>query len=149
MDTKKIEKLIQLLKKHDLHEIEVESEGDRVRLTASGLVASPSMPMAIPTMATSFAPVAGDGAAGKSAEAGSSHNHVRSPFVGTFYESPSPGAEPFVRVGQRVKKGETLCIIEAMKIMNEIEAERDCTIKEILVGNGQAVEFDQAIFTID
>ena len=147
MDTKKIEKYIQLLKKHDLHEMEIESEGDRVRITAAGGVfAQAAVPMG---MAASGPAPSAEPSIGAADVGGSSQNQIRSPFVGTFYESATPGAEPFVKAGQKIRKGETLCIIEAMKIMNEIEAERDCTIKEILVGNGQAVEYDQAIFSFE
>lgn len=74
---------------------------------------------------------------------------LKSPFVGTFYRASSPGADPFADIGTRVKKGQTLCIIEAMKLMNEIEADRDGVIREILVENGQPVEFDQALFVIE
>jgi acetyl-CoA carboxylase biotin carboxyl carrier protein len=74
---------------------------------------------------------------------------ITSPFVGTFYRAPAPGADPFVQVGTRVKQGQTLCIVEAMKLMNEIEAEYPCTIVEILVENGQSVEFGQQLFRVE
>jgi acetyl-CoA carboxylase biotin carboxyl carrier protein len=74
---------------------------------------------------------------------------VKSPFVGTFYRASSPGSDPFVDVGTRVKKGQTLCIVEAMKLMNEIESDRDGVIREILIENGQPVEFEQALFIIE
>lgn len=152
MDTKKIEKLILLMKKHGLHEIEVEEENvGKVRVTAAASYAPAGM----------YAPPPGSySAAASGAKPSESHSddsaatvardkQIRSPFVGTFYEAASPEAEPFVRTGQKVRKGETLCIIEAMKIMNEIEADRDCTIKEVLVKNGQPLEFDQVIFIIE
>lgn len=156
MDSKKIERVIQLLKKHELHEIEVEEDGKRIRVTSSSaqFAAHPavsytvadaqkpavSSPDAVdPTVVSASAALARLPA----------DKQVRSPFVGTFYEAPSPDKPPFVKAGQRVKKGETLCIIEAMKIMNEIEAERDCTIKEVLVNNEEPVEFDQILFVIE
>jgi len=87
--------------------------------------------------------------AAESAKAAPAGKVVRSPFVGTLYHAPSPGADPFVEVGKRVKKGATLCIVEAMKLMNEIEAEFDGVIKEILVANEQPVEFDQPLFVME
>ena len=88
-------------------------------------------------------------AARATAEAASHHKILKSPFVGTFYESSNPGAEPFVRVGKRVKKGDTLCIIEAMKLMNGIESEFDGVIVKVLARNGEPVEFDQSLFVIE
>ncbi len=144
MDTKKIEKLIQLLKKHGLHELEVEEDGKRVRVSSGAGASVVSAPLPQPTVAAPVAATTSEPSVPKSNIP--LEKQVRSPFVGTFYEASSPDAEPFVRPGQRVKKGDTLCIIEAMKIMNEIEAERDGTIKEVMVKNEQPLEFDQLVF---
>ncbi len=143
MDIKKIERLMELMKTHQLTEIEVDEKGDRVRISMAGSGALPSaasMPqyMVPPTAAAAVvaaAPI-------------ENRKLLRSPFVGTFYTAPSPGAASFVKPGQTVNKGDTLCIIEAMKLMNEIEAESNLTVLEVLVQNGQAVEFDQPLFAI-
>jgi len=146
MDIKKVEKFIQLLKKHSLHEIEIEEDGKRLRISSGSVGAF--------TPAQGLPPTFSVANESKPEPQGSSvdiptDKQIRSPFVGTFYEASSPDAEPFVRPGQRVQKGDTLCIIEAMKIMNEIEAEKDGTIKEILVKNEQPLEFDQLIFVYE
>ena len=144
MDTKKIEKLCEIMKKHDLVEIEVEEDDKRVRLvkpTAGSSSVAASHSAAPVSVAT---PVVAKASTGSSAG-----TKVLSPFVGTYFEAPSPDAAPFVTVGQRIRKGDTLCIIEAMKIMNEIEAEQDCTVKEILVSNEDPVEFNQPLFIIE
>ena len=149
MDLKKIEKLMELMKTHQLTEIELDEKGDRVRISMAGpATAAPTyyMPPAhhapAPTVHAA-ASATGDKpaiAAGKA---------IRSPFVGTFYTAASPDSEPFVKVGQSIQPGDTLCIIEAMKLMNEIEAELSGTIRRVLVENGQPVEFDQPLFEIE
>ena len=161
MDLEKIEKVIELLRKHGINQIEVEEGDFKISVTASpsgsgspffGQPMMPQMmgyqsgPMAAPVQ--SAAPAANtDGPAEK--VLGAKQKLLRSPFVGTFYRSPSPENDVFVDIGSRVKKGDTLCIIEAMKLMNEIEAEFDGVIKEILVENQSPVEFDQPLFVLE
>ena len=117
--------------------------------TMGGPIGAAGAPVAAPVAATTAqAAEAGARAPGQRALVGR-ERMIKSPFVGTFYRSPSPGAESFVTLGQRVKKGDTLCIIEAMKLMNEIEAESDGVIKEILVENETPVEFEQPLFVIE
>jgi acetyl-CoA carboxylase biotin carboxyl carrier protein len=162
MDLEKIEKVIELLRKHGVNHIEVEDGDFKVSVTASPSGGgSPffGQPMMAPQMmgyqqapmsspAQSVAPAAtADGPAEK--VLGAKQKLLRSPFVGTFYRSPSPENDAFVNVGSRVKKGDTLCIVEAMKLMNEIEAEFDGVIKEILVENQSPVEFDQPLFILE
>ncbi len=133
--------LARVLRQYDLAELEVEREGERIRLTraVSGgpAVLQPPMPASQP------------GPAETADEPDDGSVAVSSPFVGTFYRAPSPESPPFVDIGQVVSKGTTLCIVEAMKLMNEIEAEVDCKIVEILVKNGESVEFDQALFKVE
>jgi acetyl-CoA carboxylase biotin carboxyl carrier protein len=160
MDLEKIEKVIELLRKHGVNQIEVEDGSFKISVTASpagggspffGQHMMPQMmgyqqaPIAAP--AQSVAPASSDGPAEK--VLGAKQKLLKSPFVGTFYRSPSPENDAFVNVGSRVKKGDTLCIIEAMKLMNEIEAEFDGVIKEILVENQSPVEFDQPLFILE
>lgn len=160
-----VEKLIELVRRHGIHQLSVEENGTKISVTASAPQgAAPSMfpgmmpqipgAYAMPHMAAAThapAPVSAEGAApaapaAKKVPAG---KVVKSPFVGTFYRSSSPGSEPFAEIGKRVKKGDTLCIVEAMKLMNEIEAEFDGVIKEVLVDNEQPVEFDQPLFVME
>ncbi len=145
-DLKSLEKLLVLVKKHKLAELEVEDGKQKIRIkSAMGVV---------PTM-TSFAtpqfeeaqskPVSG----GKSKKEDERYAKVLSPFVGTFYSSPSPESETYVKVGQMVKKGDVLCIIEAMKLMNEIECEISGKIISTVAENGQPVEYGEPLFLID
>lgn len=146
MDIKKIERLMELMKAHQLAEIEVDEKGDRVRIS---MVTANATPAAMLQQPIHFpAPAAVAAAKVDTAGPAETRKTMRSPFVGTFYAAPSPEAATFVKAGQTVRQGETLCIIEAMKLMNEIEAEADTTILEVLVKNGQAVEFDQPLFAI-
>ncbi len=155
MDLTKIKKYIDLLHENNLEELEV-SDGDfKIKLKAAS---NPSSGIQVVSQVPSLT-VPGPGASiqttkdlpiqGASKQQVSPDKLVKSPFVGTFYEAPSPDVEPFVKVGQKVKKGDTLCIVEAMKLMNEIEAEKDGVIKEILVNNSEPVEFDQALFILE
>ena len=148
MDLRKLKTLIDLVQASGISEIEINEEGDHVRIvnraTATETVSAPQqvvIPAAVPTpvAATTATPSPKEEIQG---------NTVTSPMVGTFYRAPSPGAESFVEVGSQVKVGDTLCIIEAMKLLNEIEAEISGTVKEILVENGQPVEFGQPLFII-
>lgn len=148
MDLKKIERLMELMQSHGLSEIEVVQGSDIIKLRKPGAGTAEMAPIVTPPqfrVATGAEPLSKSAAATQKA----SGNVVRSPLVGTFYRAPSPGADPFVRVGQRVKKGDTLCIVEAMKLMNEIKAETDGVIAEILIENEQPVEFDQPLFVLE
>ena len=154
MELEKIESLIKLMRSHGLHEMELTEGNETIRLTQSPQVPSaPSPVFNVPTYAvpqtavpqsvdyTPAAPVEN-----KVANSRKGLIEVRSPFVGTYYACSAPGADPFVSLNKEVKKGATLCIVEAMKLMNEIEAERDGVIVEILVENEQSVEYDQVLF---
>ena len=151
MDIRKVKKLIELLEQSDVAEIEIHEGEESVRISRHGSGAMPLyMPQPMPAAAN--APVA---AAPATVPVVASNpldeiegEIVRSPMVGTFYRSPSPGAKSFVEEGQTVKAGETLCIIEAMKILNQIESEQAGTVKRILVENGQPVEYNQPLFVI-
>jgi len=152
MDLRKIKTLIDLLEQSGIAELEVKEGEESVRIarhpTGSG---APMMHYAMPPPALPAAPAAAPAAAaGPAAAPPSIKGHaVKSPMVGTFYRAPSPGAKAFVEVGQTVKQGQTLCIIEAMKMLNQIEADASGTISQVLVENGQAVQFDQPLFVIE
>ena len=152
MDIRKIKTLIELLDGTDITEIEICEGEESVRIsrghTATVYHSAPMMTHAAPTAAcapVASAPAAQAPAAGPTEPAG---HLVRSPMVGTFYRSPSPGAKAFVEVGQSVKAGEVICIVEAMKMMNHIEADKAGVIGAILVEDGQPVEFDQPLVSI-
>ena len=149
MDLRKLKTLIDLVSESGVAELEITEGEDRVRIvnrqaaqavvpTAGRTVAGQRGATAPAPSAPAAAPVAAD----------EPKQTINSPMVGTFYRAPSPGATPFVDVGQRVKAGDTVCIIEAMKLLNEIEAETDGVIQEILVDNGAPVEFGQPLFVI-
>ena len=147
MDISQIRKLIRLIQSSDVTEIEV-TEGDHtVRVSRQGTVAAVAAPVAAPAPATVPAPAAAPVAA-PAQESVDDINIVPSPMVGTFYLAPSPDADNFVAEGSKVKKGDTLCIIEAMKLMNEIEAEYDGVVEKILVNNASPVEYGQGLFVI-
>ena len=148
MDLRKIKKLIELLEESNLSELEIHEGEESVRLSRAGTGAPV---MAAPTAA----PTAPQPAATESttetesgAEGLPDGEIVRSPMVGTFYDAPNPDSEPFVKEGQKVSKGETLCLVEAMKMFNQIESEYSGTVAAILVESGQPVEFDQPLFVI-
>ena len=155
MDLRKLKKLIDLVEESGIAEIEVTEGEEKVRITRS--VAAPAVqtvyaaapaPVAAPAAAvpTASAPAA------PAAPAAAPANHAnaqKSPMVGTFYRAASPTSDPFVEVGQTVKEGQTLCIIEAMKLMNEIEAEKSGVVKAILVENGTPVEYGEPLFVIE
>jgi acetyl-CoA carboxylase biotin carboxyl carrier protein len=150
MDLRKLKKLIDLVQESGISELEVTEGEEKVRIAKhyGALAAPPVHHYAIPAAMASGA-VPGASAVSLDDEDGLPEGHVvKSPMVGTFYRSPSPGAESFVQVGQAVKEGETLCIIEAMKLLNEIESDASGVVKEILVENGEAVEFGQPLFII-
>lgn len=146
MDIRKIKKLIELLEESGVAEIEIHEGEESVRISRYGSqVAAAPIAMPAPVAAAPAAP-----AAAESSEPSVPSGHaVESPMVGTFYRASSPGAKPFVDVGSTVSVGDTLCIVEAMKILNQIEADKSGTIKAILVENGQPVEFGQPMFIIE
>ena len=147
IDLKKLRALLKTLREGDVSEFEFEDEHTRMRLVRGGVVVASASPAAVaPTPAREVTAV--EGAAAAPADDGDTLV-VTSPFVGTFYRSPSPEAPPFVEVGSKVREGQTLCIVEAMKLMNEIEADVSGTVVEILVDNGKPVEFEQPLFRID
>lgn len=153
MDLRKLKKLIDLVEESGIAEIEVTEGEEKVRITRS-LAAAPqalyAAPAPIAAAPVAAAPVAAVPApAAIAAPAADLGNAQKSPMVGTFYRAPSPASPAFVEVGQNVKAGDTLCIIEAMKLMNEIEADRSGVIKEILVVNGQPVEYGEPLFIIE
>ena len=137
MDLRKLKKLIDLVEESGIAEIEVTEGEEKVRITRTTAAAAPIY--AAPAAA---APAAAPAARDLS-------NAQKSPMVGTFYRAPGPNAAAFVEVGQQVKAGDTLCIIEAMKLMNEIEAEKSGVVKEILVENGTPVEYGEPLFIIE
>ena len=152
MDLRKLKTLIDLVSESNVSELEITEAEGKVRIVKSEgavvqqYVAAPmQMPMAAPAMA---APVAAAPAAGADDAAATGHV-VKSPMVGTFYRASTPGGKPFVDVGNQVKEGDTICIVEAMKILNEIEADKSGTITRVLGENGQAVEYGQPLFVIE
>ncbi len=150
MDLRKLKTLIDLVQNSGISELEISEGEEKIRIakqfTAPPNTTMVSMPMMAPQQhAVSPAPTF---AAAAAAPAEPEGHAVKAPMVGTFYRSGSPGAAAFVEVGQTVKKGETLCIIEAMKLMNEIESDADGVVKAILSENGQPVEFDQPLFIL-
>jgi len=155
MDLRKLKKLIDLVQESGIGEIEITEGEEKVRISRQ--LAAPPMVMAHPGMQPMVMPPAAgpaQSASGPSAPATSvppepQGHALKSPMVGTFYRAPSPGAPSFVEVGQSVSKGQTLCIIEAMKLLNEIESDVAGTIKAILVENGQPVEYGQPLFLIE
>ncbi len=147
MDIRKIKKLIELIEASDIAEIEITEGEESVRINRYSQTAAPVMtaaPVAIAAAASAPAIASAPAAAPET-----SGHAVKSPMVGTFYRSASPGSAAFVEVGHSVKEGDTLCIIEAMKILNQIEADKSGTIKQILIENAQPVEYDQPLFIIE
>nr|WP_314691123.1 acetyl-CoA carboxylase biotin carboxyl carrier protein [uncultured Haemophilus sp.] len=152
MDIRKIKKLIELVEESGITELEVQEEEGTVRISrAAPAVAPAAIQYAAAPVAPAAAPAAASAAAApaEAPAAEISGHQVRSPMVGTFYRSPSPEAKAFVEVGQTVKVGDALCIVEAMKMMNRIEADKAGVVKAILVNDGEAVEFDQPLIVIE
>jgi acetyl-CoA carboxylase biotin carboxyl carrier protein len=144
MDLRKLKTLIDLVSESNVSELEITEAEGKVRIVKGGGLPHPAagrggIAGAVELPAPTPAAVVAEGPAGRT---------VKSPMVGTFYRSASPGAKPFVEIGSQVKEGETICIIEAMKILNEIEADTSGTISQILCENGQAVEYGQPLFVI-
>lgn len=151
MDLRKLKTLIDLVSESGVAELEITEGEDRVRIVnrngaAPVQVHQPvtiAQPMPVPVPAPEVAPAPAPTAPQQTG------TPLSSPMVGTFYRAPSPGADPFVKVGDTVKKGQVVCIIEAMKLLNEVEADMDGTVKEVCVENGQPVEFGQSLFIIE
>ena len=152
MDLRKLKKLIDLVQESGIAELEITEGEEKVRIARGGAVSVTALaagaPPAVAVQPSAPAAATGAAMAAPVAEAAPEGQVVKSPMVGTFYRSPSPDAKPFVEVGATIKAGETICVLEAMKLMNEIEADASGTIKAILVENGQPVEYGQALFII-
>ena len=148
MDIRKVKKLMELLEQSGMSEIEIKEGEESVKISRYGNapLMTPTIPQQPAAMVTPSQVESTTTVTDKSAEA--SGNLISSPMVGTYYSAPSPSAKPFVTVGQHVNKGDTIGIIEAMKIMNQIEADHSGTVVEILVKDGEAVEFGQALIVI-
>jgi len=158
MDLRKLKTLIDLVSESNVSELEITEAEGKVRIVKSAgvaMVAPMAMPAPVAVAPAAAAPVAAApaaapaAAAAEAAPAAPAGHAVKSPMVGTFYRSASPGAAPFVQIGSVVKEGETLCIVEAMKILNEIESDKSGTVTQILCENGQAVEYGQPLFVIE
>ena len=152
MDLRKLKTLIDLVSESNISELEITEADGKVRIVKAdpNLVAAGPVAYAAPVLApVAAAPAAAAAATPAEAPAAPAGHTVKSPMVGTFYGAASPGAKPFVEVGSTIKEGEPICIIEAMKIMNEIEADKSGTVTKILCANGQPVEFGQPLFIIE
>ncbi len=153
MDLRKLKTLIDLVSESNVSELEITEAEGKVRIVKSapaGMAAPVTYTMAPAPAPAPSAPVAAAPAVEVAAPPAQPTGHmVKSPMVGTFYRAPSPGAKPFVEVGDTIKEGETICIVEAMKILNEIEADKSGTVTQILVENGQAVEYGQSLYVIE
>ena len=154
MDIRKIKKLIELVEESGISELEISEGEESVRISRAAPAASfPVMqqayaaPVQQPALSAAVAPAAAEAAPAAATEI--SGHIVRSPMVGTFYRTPSPDAKAFIEVGQKVNVGDTLCIVEAMKMMNQIEADKSGVVKAILVESGQPVEFDEPLVVIE
>ena len=150
MDIRKVKKLIELLEQSNINELEINEGDESVRISRGGSSVTYAAPAPVPLAAAPAAaqPAASPEAADDSPSEELTGHPVKSPMVGTFYTAPAPGSPPFVSVGQKVAAGDVLCIIEAMKMMNQIEADKSGTIGAILVDDGEPVEFDQPLVTI-
>ena len=145
MDLRKLKKLIDLVQESGIAELEITEGEEKVRISRTGPATAP---VAIVTPSAASAPAVALSANGEPIAAPSEGHVLKSPMVGTFYRAPTPGAKAFVEVGQTVNEGDTVCIVEAMKLLNEIEADRSGVIKAILVENGQPVEYGHALMVI-
>lgn len=150
MDLRKLKTLIDLVSESNVSELEITEAEGKVRIVKGG-----GLPMVVPAAAAAVVPApvveaaAAPAAAPVSSETEPTGHAVKSPMVGTFYRAASPGAKPFVEIGSQVKEGQTICIIEAMKILNEIEADKSGTVTQVLCENGQAVEYGQPMLIIE
>lgn len=147
MDLRKLKTLIDLVSDSNVSELEITEAEGKVRIVKSMGVAPPMVMQPIASVAVAAAPVAATML--PEAPAAPTGHAVKSPMVGTFYRSSSPGSAPFIQIGSPVKEGDTLCIIEAMKILNEIESDKSGTVTQILSENGQAVEYGQPLFIVE
>ena len=149
MDLRKLKTLIDLVAESGVSELEVTEGEDKVRIVKNPapILAAPAQQVYAPAAPAAAAPAAAPAPVEAAPTAPTGHP-VKSPMVGTFYRAPTPGADAFVKIGDTVKEGQTLCIIEAMKLLNEIESDKSGVVKEILCENGQGVEFGQALFII-
>ena len=150
MNIKELKEMINLMKDHDLVELEIEKEGERIRLrkNASGMITKEEISHARYIPAQSLGELK-EVSSARQEVVDDKSQIVRSPMVGTFYAAPAPDQDPYVTKGQVIKEGDVLCIIEAMKLMNEIKAEVNGKVIDILVNNGQPVEFDQPLFKVE
>ena len=148
MDLRKLKKLIDLVQESGIAELEITEGEEKVKIVKGGAVVNMMPAPAAAVAAPAEARAAPSAAPAAEADAGQEGHVVKAPMVGTFYRSPSPDAKAFVEVGQTVKEGDTICIIEAMKLMNEIEADASGSVKAILVENGQPVEYGQPLFIL-
>ena len=149
MDIRKVKKLIELLEASDIAEIEIKEGEEAVRISRQHAYAPTYAPQALPVAAAPAAPAPISVDSAPSTDGPSySGEAVKSPMVGTFYRSPAPTSPPFVEVGQQIKAGDAICIVEAMKMMNQIEATKSGTVEAILIEDGQPVEFDQPLISI-
>jgi acetyl-CoA carboxylase biotin carboxyl carrier protein len=151
MDIRKVKKLIELLEESDVAEIEIHEGEESVRISRASSMAMQMMAPAVSAGPSLPLPAAAPGPAGEAPEGAPAEPEghlIRAPMVGTFYRASSPGAKAFAEEGQAVKAGDTLCIIEAMKILNQIESDKSGVVKQILVENGQPVEYNQPLFVI-
>ena len=153
MDLRKLKTLIDLVSESNVSELEITEAEGKVRIVKGGpagapVAYAPAMPPQAAAPAAALAPAQAAPAPAAAPEAPKGHT-VKSPMVGTFYRASAPGAKSFVEIGSQVKQGDTICIIEAMKILNEIEADKAGTITQILCENGQAVEYGQPLFVIE
>lgn len=150
MDIRKIKKLIELLEDSEIAEIEIHEGEESVRISRHGAHAAAPIAYAHPAPPVAAAPVAAAVAPVADAEDDIPSGHiVTSPMVGTFYEAPSPNAKAFVNIGDKVNVGDTLCIVEAMKMLNQIESDKAGTVQAVMADNGQPVEYGQPLFVID
>lgn len=150
MDLRKLKTLIDLVSESNVSELEITEAEGKVRIVkGSGAAIQQAAAALAPAMVAAPAPATPAGAATPAPSDVPSGHFVKSPMVGTFYRSSSPGAKPYVELGSQIKEGETICIVEAMKILNEIEADKSGTVARILSENGQAVEYGQPLFVIE
>ena len=149
MDLRKLKKLIDLVQESGIAELEITEGEEKVKIVKGGVVSVSQAPAApAPASAAPALPAQAASAPAPQPDAGQEGHVVKAPMVGTFYRSPSPDAKAFVEVGQSIKEGQTICIIEAMKLMNEIESDASGVVKAILVENGQPVEYGQPLFIV-
>ncbi len=149
MDLSYVKKVIKLVENSNVDEVEIEEEGKRLRVARNRTMAAPAPIQYAPAAAPAPQPVPSAAPAPAAQKSTPQYHEVRSPIVGTFYRAPSPDAEPYIEVGQTVKIGQVLCIVEAMKLMNEIESDANGTVVKVLVENGKPVEYNQILFWVE